>query len=216
MIDIIKNLFLLFIIYLPGKAGHKLRYFFYKNKFKNFGKNITIGKGVKFIGHELISIGDNVKIDDNCLIETGKNLIGNIKYKKIDNSTISIGELIIASNIHICRNVELIGYGGLLISNNSVISSSCKLYSHSSLSIDYNHKSKHVSLMPYENSFFINGPIIIKKNVWLGLEVIVNAGVIINEDAFVIMKSVVIHDIPENTVAKGFPAKGLKKRFLIE
>ena len=68
--------------------------------------------------------------------------------------------------------------------------------------------------MPYENSFFINGPIVIKNNVWLGLEVIVNAGVTINDNAFVIMKSVVINDIPPNTVAKGFPASEFKERFL--
>ena len=216
MINLIKSVILLFIIYLPGKGGNKLRCLFYKRKFKSFGKNITIGIGVRFIGHELISIGDNVKIDDYCLIETGKNLIGNIKFKKINNSIISNGELKISSNIHICRNVELIGYGGLIICDNSVISSSCKLYSHSSLASDFKNKSKLISLMPYQNSFFINGPIIIKENVWLGMEVIVNAGVIINEDAFVIMKSTVIQDIPKNSVAKGFPAKAFKKRFLID
>ena len=216
MINLVKSILLLFIVYLPGKAGNKLRCLFYKRKFKSFGKNVTIGTGVRFIGHKLISIGDNVKIDDNCLIETGKNLIGNIKFKKIDNSIITKGELKIASNIHICRNVELIGYGGLLICDNSVISSSCKLYSHSSLATDFKNKSKYISLMPYQNSYFINGPIIIKENVWLGMEVIVNAGVIINKDAFVIMKSVVIQDVPKNTVVRGFPAKELKKRFIIE
>lgn len=216
MISFIKSVLMLLIIYLPGKTGNKLRCFFYRNKFKNFGKNVFIGTGVKFIGYDMISLGDNVKIDDNCLIETGTNLIGNIKHKKINKSPVSRGEIVIRSNIHICRNVELIGYGGLFIGENSVLSSSCKLYSHSNLPNDYKNKSLYVSLMPYENSFFINGPIVISNNVWLGLEVIVNAGVIINDHAFVIMKSVVIYDIPSNTVAKGFPAIGFKERFLNE
>ena len=81
MISLIKNLLLLCIIYLPGKAGNKLRCAFYKRKLNHFGKNVIIGIGVRFIGHEFISIGDNVKIDDYCLIETGKNLKGNIKFK---------------------------------------------------------------------------------------------------------------------------------------
>lgn len=216
MISSIKSLILFIIIYLPGKVGNKIRCFFYRNKFKKFGKNIFIGTGVKFIGYDMISLGDNVKIDDNCLIETGTNLIGNIKFKQIDKSPISRGEIFISSNIHICRNVELIGYGGLFIGDNTVLSSSCKLYSHSNLPNDYKNKSSYVSLMPYENSFFINGPIVIKNNVWLGLEVIVNAGVTINDNAFVIMKSVVINEIPPNTVAKGFPASGFKERFLNE
>lgn len=214
MINYFKSLLLLLIIYLPGRAGNNLRCYFYRNKFKKFGKNIFIGTGVKFIGHNLISIGDNVKIDDNCLIETGTNLIGSIKFKKVKKQLVSIGEVVIGSDIHICRNVELIGYGGLFIGDNSVLSSSCKLYSHSNLPNDYKNKSSYVSLMPYENSFFINGPIIIENNVWLGLNVVVNAGVIIHDHAFVIMNSVVVNDILQNTVSKGFPALELKKRFI--
>ena len=51
----------------------KVRKDYYKTKLKHMGENVQIGKGVKFVNPEYISLGDNVRIcDDVTLIARGE------------------------------------------------------------------------------------------------------------------------------------------------
>lgn len=208
--SLIKDIILLIVIYLPGKTGIKLRNIVYKRKFKSYGKDIVIQPGVVFIGYENISIGDNVKIDHNCLIESGDKLQG----KLINKSKEDIDhQIIIDNNIHICRDSQLIGYGGLHIENNCVLSSGCKLYSLSNMPNDPDDNKKIISLMPYNESIFYIGEIVLKKNVWLGLNVIVMPNVKIGKNSFVTSNSIVLNDLSDNSHVKGSPANQIKNRF---
>jgi acetyltransferase-like isoleucine patch superfamily enzyme len=56
----------------------------------------------------------------------------------------------------------------------------------------------------------IDAPVMIGKNVWLGLNVTVLKGVSIGENTFVAAGSVVSSSLPPNVVAGGVPAKVLK------
>jgi len=208
--SLIKDLILLIVIYLPGRTGIKLRNSVYKRKFKSYGKNIIIEPGVIFKGYKNISIGDNVKIDHNCLIESGDRLLGKVinKYKG------NIGhQIVIGNHIHICRDSQLIGYGGLYIQDNCVLSSGCKLYSLSNRPNDPDDLKKIISLMPYDKSVFSIGKILLEKNVWLGLNVIIMPNVKIGKNSFVTSNSIVIKNIIENSYAKGSPAVRIKNRF---
>ena len=60
--------------------------------------------------------------------------------------------------------------------------------------------------MPYKNSIFLRGPIELKKNVWLGLNVILMPGVRIGEDSFISSNSIVKYDV------KKFSFNNNKKR----
>ncbi len=53
-------------------------------------------------------------------------------------------------------------------------------------------------------------PIVIKRNAWLGADVIVLAGVTIGENAIVAAGSVVTKDVPDNMVVAGSPAKVIR------
>lgn len=68
-----------------------------------------------------------------------------------------------------------------------------------------------VSLPPRERTLASKGNIIIGNNVWLGNNVCVMPGVTIGNNVVIGANSVVTHDIPENCVAAGIPAKVLKK-----
>ena len=210
MLKLIKDFLLFIVIYLPGRSGISLRNIIYKRKFKEYGNNINIESGVTFIGYDNISIGNNVKIDSNCLIETGNKLIGNIKYKTNYKSN---NQIIIGNNIHICRNSEIIGYGDLTIEDNCVLSSGCKLYSLTNMPKDPDNPKKIISLMPYKDSIFLMGKIILKANVWLGLNVIVMPDVTIGKNTFIASNSIVTKSLDENSHAKGGPIDNIKKRF---
>lgn len=54
-------------------------------------------------------------------------------------------------------------------------------------------------------------PVIIKKNAWIAIGVIILPGVTVGEGAIVASGSVVTKDVPPNTLVGGVPAKVLKK-----
>lgn len=54
-------------------------------------------------------------------------------------------------------------------------------------------------------------PVIIKKNVWIAIGVIILPGVTVGEGAIVASGSVVTKDVPPNTLVGGVPAKVLKE-----
>lgn len=56
-----------------------------------------------------------------------------------------------------------------------------------------------------------SAPIILEKNVWLGVRVIVLKGVRIGENAVVGAGSVVTRDIPPNVLAAGSPARVIRR-----
>ncbi|MDY7037890.1 MAG: hypothetical protein SV375_17230 [Thermodesulfobacteriota bacterium] len=54
-------------------------------------------------------------------------------------------------------------------------------------------------------------PVIIDSNVWVGMHSLIMKGVHIGENSIVTPKSVVIKDVPGNTIVGGNPAKFIKK-----
>ena len=70
------------------------------------------------------------------------------------------------------------------IENNCVLSSGC-FYSLSNMPNDPDDNKKIISLMPYNESIFYIGEIVLKENVWLGLNVIVMPNVKIGKNSFV-------------------------------
>ena len=55
------------------------------------------------------------------------------------------------------------------------------------------------------------GPVVIRKNAWVAIGVIILPGVTIGEGAIVASGSVVNKDVPPNTLVGGVPAKILKE-----
>jgi len=210
---IVSDVFKLFIINMPGSFGYKLRYLYYRRKFKKCGKNVTIDIGVSFEGLELISVGDNVHIDKYCIISTGINLTGKI-HKKLNSSfKFDQGEIIIENDIHICQFCILMGYGGIQINSNSVLSSGCKIYSLTNTAYDTDCQETIISIMPYSQAPFLLSPVYLDNNNWLGLNSVVMPGVSIGKNSFCTSNSVIINDFGENSYLSGSPAKMTRKRF---
>lgn len=55
------------------------------------------------------------------------------------------------------------------------------------------------------------GPVIIKKNAWIAISVVILPGVTIGEGAIVASGSVVTKDVPPNTLVGGAPARVIKE-----
>lgn len=212
---ILRDFLLLFIIYMPGSFGYKIRYIYYKPRFKKMGKNVLIDIGVSISGANLITVGNNVHIDKNCIISTGDLLQGKL-YRKSNKEFSAIeGEIIIGDDIHICPNCMIIGYGGLYIGDNSTLSAGSKLYSLTNIAYNPDDRSEIISIMPYEQAPFLIGPIILKSNVWLGLNCIIMPNVEIKKNSFALSNSLVVSNFAENSYVGGQPAVLIKNRFKI-
>jgi acetyltransferase-like isoleucine patch superfamily enzyme len=203
----------LLIMYLPGSTGILLRRLYYGRVFKRCGKNLTIDIGVSISGAEFISVGDNVYIDKYCVIATGKTLAGKIERKHNKDFEFVDGEIVIGNDVHIVQFCIIMGYGGVHIENNCVLSANSKIYSLTNTAHDLKNKSRIVSLMPYAQANFLLSPVVLKFNVWLGLNVIAMPGVTVNRNSFSVSNSLLLGSFPENSYIAGQPAKRIRERF---
>jgi len=111
----------------------------------------------------------------------------------------------IGSNVYLGRFCELDGFGGITIGNDVHIASFCAVYSS-------NHKYDRRDLLIRKQGY-VGKSVIIEDDVWIGSHVIILPGVTIHRGAVVGAGSVVSHDVAENTIVAGVPARAVKHRF---
>ena len=182
----------MFIIYMPGPIGYKLRQIYYRRKFNAFGKNSIIDVGVNVTGPENISIGQYTWIDS---------------YVRLDGV---LGEISLGNRIHIAHGCILVGGGGLILEDYVGLSPCVKIFTNSETPKD----GKRISgpMIPERYKAFIREPVIVKKDAFLSTDVVVLPGVTIGEGAVIGANSVVNKDIPPWSIAVGTPAKVIGKR----
>lgn len=211
---IIGDLAKLFLVYMPGSSGFRLRRIYYQKRLKHCGKNLVVDVGVQMDGLELISFGDNVHIDKYCVISTGKKLIGEVKTKNNSDYKFSEGEIVVGSNVHVAQFCILMGYGGIQFDDKVVLSAGSKIYSLTNTAYDSNDRAKVVSIMPYEFANFFMCPVVLGQNVWLGLNTIVMPGVVVGKDSFCVSNSLLMNKFEENSYISGQPAERISERFI--
>ncbi len=161
-------------------------------EFGAFGKGSKIERGLHLHGGEHIFIGNDVFIGKDSSITTFQS----------DDSTsgiILIGDgTMFGRDIHITSMTKIeIGKGvktgkSILISDNS------------------HGNPRDLSLAdisPNVRPLHSKGNIIIGDNVWIGEKAAVLGGVRIGNGAIIGANTVVTHDVPENSIAVGCPAK---------
>ncbi|MFC0414203.1 acyltransferase [Cytobacillus solani] len=159
--------------------------------FKNFGENIKISKKCSIYSPESIEIGNNVRIDDFCLLSGGE-------------KGIKIG-----SNIHIAAFSAIYGEGGVLLEDFCTLSSRVILYS---LTDDYSGLSMTNPTVPKEYTGVIKAPITISKHVIIGTNSTVLPNVVIGEGSAIGAHSLVTKNINSWGIYAGIPAKKIKDR----
>ncbi len=203
---------------VSGGFGEKIRYFWYKRRFRNCGKNVRIKESVIIYNPQNIEVGSNVVIMANTLIDgpednpNEENFDKNIINKDYDQDRISI---IIEDEIQIGPYNLISGLGGIILKNRVTLSARVSLYSSSHLPNDPQDKSKvtssnNMTLNQFEPT--VRCPIFIGENTWIGLNVSM-FGHSIGENCFVKTNSVVTNDLEKNSIYSGSPATYVSKRF---
>jgi acetyltransferase-like isoleucine patch superfamily enzyme len=155
---------------------------------KKYGKNVLISRMTSIYNAEDLSIGDNVRIDDFCILSGG---------------------ITLASFIHISAYSALFGRSGITMDDFSGLSPRCTIFSASD---DFSGESMIGPMVPKEFTKVKTGPVAISKYCQLGAGSIVMPGVTIGEGSVIGAMSFVKRDLAPWGIYCGNPARFLKER----
>jgi len=159
--------------------------------FKSLGRNVLISNKATIYGASRISIGDNVRIDDFCVISAG-------------NGGIELG-----NNIHIAVYCSIIGNGRVIMEDFSGLSSRVAIYTSND---DYSGTYLTNPTIPSEYTNVTSGDVILKKHVIVGAGSVILPNVVLEEGVAVGSLSLVNRSFSEYTIIAGNPAKRIKDR----
>lgn len=157
--------------------------------FKNVGENVFISRQASFYNISEIEIGDNVRIDDFCILS---------------------GKIKIGSYVHVAAHTCLFaGTTGIEFGNYSGISSHSSVYAESD---DYSGETMTNPMIPDEFRNVIRKKVIIGEHVLVGSHSVILPGSVINRGSAVGSMSLVKSELEEWGIYVGVPCKKIKDR----
>ena len=156
---------------------------------KHYGENVLISRKCSIYGAKNISIANNVRIDDFCIL-SGKITIGN--YCHIAAATLLFG-----------------GKQGIVLEDFSGLSSRCAIYAETD---DFSGEFMAHPTLPDKYRKVHGGKVLLKKHSLLGTGTSVMPNVVIGEGTAVGAISFVNKNLDEWSVYCGSPARKIKER----
>jgi dTDP-4-amino-4,6-dideoxy-D-glucose acyltransferase len=158
--------------------------------FKSIGQNVKISPKASIYRAENIEIGNNVRIDDFCILSAGE---GGIK---------------IGNNVHIACYTHFIGAGRIECEDHSQFSSHCGIFSSTD---DFSGKYLVGPCVPMEDRNVYSAPVTFKRFCVLGASVVIMPGVTIGEGSAIGVNSFVKSSVPDWSLYVGSPAKFIRE-----
>lgn len=156
--------------------------------FKSLGENVFLSDKVSIYSPEKISIGNNVRIDDFCILS---------------------GDITIGNYIHIAAYCGFFGGAGIEIKDFSTTSSRVAIYS---ISDDYSGLSLTNPMIDEKYKNLKKGKVILKKHTIVGTGSTILPGVILGEGTAVGAHSLINKSTDDWGMYVGSPAKRIKER----
>jgi len=180
--------FLSKIIYLPKYIVSILKLKFYGVQ---YGKGFR-GNSILLLNKGSISLGKNVSL--NSYPDGILNLSGIKTYT--ENAKVTIGDdCIINGTMIYCVDEVIIGKTCMFGPGTKIVDNDSHRIS---ISIEERRKPP------------VSKPIIIKDNVWIGMDCLILKGVTIGENAIVAARTIVTKDVLPNTLVGGNPTRVIK------
>ena len=196
--------------HVPGALGFYLRKSLYPALLGACGRNVIFGQNVVLRHPHKIRIGDNVVVDDNCLLDA--------KGQSNRGITIGSGVFIGRNSILSCKD------GDIEIADGANIGFNCEVFSASRVSIgrdtllaaycyliggdhDFSNPSQPVLAQGRRSEGVAVG-----AGAWLGAGAKILDGVTVGDGAIVGAGAVVRTAVPARAVAVGIPARVVGER----
>lgn len=196
--------------WVPGALGFLLRKIFYKSLFAEVGRGVVFGRNLVLRHPHKITIGSNVMIDDQCVL---------------DAKGCEPGEFTLGDNVIVSRGCVLSAKSGSLdIGDNVNFGANCLLYSGKKLRVGQDTlfaaqcyvggSMYHLELpdvAPIQQGSYSDG-VTIGSGCWLGAGAKVLDGVEVGDGVVMGSGAIANKHLEAYTVAVGVPAKVIKKR----
>lgn len=157
--------------------------------FRSFGRSVKISRKCSIYSPEKITIGNNVRIDDFCILS---------------------GNITIGNYIHIAAGCYLFGGNdGIIFEDYTGLSSRSAIYAESD---DYSGCCFTNPTLPMEYRRIIGGGVVIKKHSIIGSGCSVLPNVVIGEGVAVGSMSLVNESLEAWGVYVGIPCRRIKER----
>lgn len=155
---------------------------------KSYGKNVLISRHACLYSPETISIGNNVRIDDFCILS---------------------GNITLGSNIHIGAYCALYGAKGIIFEDNTGCSARTTIYSAMD---DFSGEYLIGPMQPAHLTNVTGGVVRIEKCVQIAAHCLIFPNLTIGEGSVIGAFSLVTKKTKPWTVNVGIPAKVIKDR----
>jgi acetyltransferase-like isoleucine patch superfamily enzyme len=195
---------------VPGALGLLLRKITYPWLLGTCGRNVVFGKDVVLRHPHKIHIGDNVVIDDHCLIDAKGDTNQGIRIGSGvfvgRNSILSCknGDITLGDGVNIGFNCEVFSAGQVTIGANTLLAAYAYL-----IGGDHDFSDPGVAVNAQSRK---SAGIKVGEGVWVGAGAKVLDGVTIGDRAIVGAGAVVLSDVPAGARAVGVPARVLDPR----
>lgn len=159
--------------------------------FATVGENVSISDRASFYNVSKISLGNNVRIDDFCVLSAG------------------VGGVQIGNYVHIAVYTSLIGAGKITLSDFCNISSRVSIYSSND---DYSGATMTNPTVPSQYTGVTHADVLLGKHVIVGCGSIILPGISLDEGVAVGALSLVTRNCEAFGIYAGNPAKRIKER----
>jgi len=189
----------------PGAIGLALRKTFYPWLLGSCGRNVIFGQHVVLRHPHKIHIGDNVVIDDNCLLDAKGESNRGIRIGSrvfVGRNTIlscKNGDIEIADGANIGFNCELFSASHVRIGRDTLVAAYCYL-------IGGDHQASDPTASVLAQGRTLRG-VTVGDGAWLGAGAKLLDGVEIGDGAVVGAGAVVRESVPARAIAVGVPAR---------
>lgn len=160
---------------------------------KKIGTNVKVAKTCTIVGLDNIEIGNNVRIDTNCVL----------------TATNSDHPMVIGSYIHIGSNCTILGNAGFVMKDFSGLSHGVRVFTNSD---DFSGEYLFGPVVPKNLRNPISSPIVLEKYVLIGTNSIILPGAILNEGVAVGAMSLVKNELTAWKIYAGVPSKIISDR----
>ncbi len=191
--------------WVPGALGLALRKALYPRLLGACGRNVVFGQNVVLRHPARIRIGDNVVVDDHCLLDA--------KGESNEGIAIGTGVFIGRNTILSCKN------GDIVVGDRANIGFNCEVFSGSRVTIGADtlmaaycyvaggdHEYGDAST-PVASQGRRSRGVTIGDGVWMGTGAKILDGIRVGSHAIIGAGAVVRVDVPEYAVAAGRPAR---------
>ena len=195
---------------VPGALGLALPKTLYPLLLGSCGKNVVFGQNVVLRHPHKVHIGDNVLIDDNCLIDAKGDSNAGIRIASgvfIGRNTIlscKNGDIDLGEGANIGFNCEIFSASRVRIGRSALIAAYCYLIGGDH---DFSDASRPVLAQARTSAGIALG-----DGAWLGAGAKVLDGVEIGAHAVIGAGAVVRQSVPERATAVGVPARIVSTR----